>query len=54
MRERVRDDVALRLALEAVVADGCGGLQGFVYIADFEQAALLRVMRPHARVEICL
>src|SRR4029077_1525635 len=53
--ERIGRDVAAGLALEAVVADRAGGVQGRLHVARFENVLhLLGVMRPHAGQEIGL
>ena len=47
--------MALRLALEAVVADGARGIQRFLNVALFEDIPLLlRVVRPHSGEEVRL
>ncbi len=47
MGEGVRHDIALRLPLQTVVADGGGGLQRLIDVAGIEEVALLlRPVRP--------
>src|SRR5262249_14759210 len=53
--ERIGDDVALGLLLEAVVADGGGGAKGAFQVALLEDVPhFLGVVRPDAGVEVGL
>ena len=48
-------DLALRLALQGVVADGGGGGEGFLQVAGLQPGvALLRMVRPQAGVAVGL
>jgi hypothetical protein len=40
--------------LQAVVANGCRGVQSLIHVARFKQSLPLNVMRPDASVEIRL
>ena len=55
VRERVRDHVALRRALEAVVADGRGGPDGLLHVPGLHDVQVAPgVVRPHAGEEVRL
>ena len=54
MSERVWDNIALCLALDAIVAYGARGSKGLLDVAWIKCALLLSVVRPYSRQKIRL